>query len=59
MMAYLLSRPMVAFIAVYLVMAVGTGCIVELELSQPPEDRAIQPPSIAVDLVTVAVQASQ
>jgi hypothetical protein len=40
-------------------MAVGTGCIVEIELNQPPEDRAIQPLSIAVDLVTVAVQASQ
>jgi hypothetical protein len=50
---------MMAFIAIYLVMAVGIGCIVELELSQPQEDRAIQPQSIAVDLVTVAVQASQ
>ncbi|HKP02684.1 MAG TPA: hypothetical protein VJU77_04895 [Chthoniobacterales bacterium] len=59
MMAYLLSRPRMAFIAVYLVMAVGIGFIVELEPSQPPEDRAIQPRSIAVDLVTVAVQASQ
>jgi hypothetical protein len=49
MMAYLLSRPMMAFIAVYLIMAVGIGCIVEIELNQPAEARAIRPQSVAID----------
>ncbi|HEY2139827.1 MAG TPA: hypothetical protein VGH00_07095 [Chthoniobacterales bacterium] len=48
MMAYLISRPMMAFIAVYLVMAVGIGCIVEIELNQPAE-AAIRPQSVAID----------
>lgn len=48
MMAHVLSRPMLAFVTVYLVMAVGTGCIVEFELNQPLADPLIQLPSAAI-----------
>lgn len=58
MMASVLDRPMLVFVTVYVVMALGVGCILELELNRPPQYRT-QPQSAAIDLVTIAVQRSQ
>lgn len=58
MLAFWLRRPMMAFLIIYLLMALGIGCIVELELHHSPEDRTIPPQSVAPDLVTAAVETS-
>jgi hypothetical protein len=50
---------MLAFVTIYLVMALGIGCIIEFDLDQSAKDRPIKAESAAIDLVTDVVQRSQ